>query len=226
MSINGNLFIPGDREPCNVPIGENEILVRDANGCEVTYIFEVFPPDEYEIDLGDDLVVPNPATETIGYFSNLPEDSITQRIWTVNDSIFCEGCDSILLDVESNLLVGIKAYYAGGECYIEDVLHIVYSDELSIFIPNIFSPNGDGRNDYFTVYGDEKVRSIVSLQIFDRWGTFIWEGRSLTPGNEPQGWNGAYKGEIVQPGVYVYSVELELDNGSMKRLQGTITVQR
>jgi len=226
MSINGNLFIPADREPCNVPIGENSIVLRDANGCEIEYMFTLNPPTEYVLDLGEDLVIRSPSTDTFGYQTDLPEEIITDRQWFLNDSLFCRGCENITVDVDQEFLVNLKLLYADGECFIEDVLHIQYIDELSIFAPNVFTPNGDGRNDFFTIYGDEDVDQILSLQIFERWGTQIWEGRSLFPGNEPQGWDGSYQGEIVPPGVYVYTAEILLTDGSTKRLQGSVTVSR
>ena len=226
MSINGNLFIPADREPCNVPIGENSILLRDANGCEIDYDFSLNPPEVFELDLGSDIVVREPSEEIFDYSTNLPEEMITEEQWILNDSLFCRGCESIFVDVDRELIVDLRLFYAEGECFLEDVLFVRYVDELSIFAPNVFTPNGDGRNDFFTIYGDHKVESIVSLQIFERWGTQLWEGRSLAPGNEPQGWDGTYQGEIVLPGVYVYSAEVLLTDGSTKRLQGTITVSR
>jgi gliding motility-associated-like protein len=226
MSINGNLFIPADREPCNVPIGENSILLRDANGCEIEYSFSLSPPEEFELDLGGDIVVREPSEEIFDYSTNLPEEMITEEQWILNDSLFCRGCESIFVDVDRELIVDLRLFYAEGECFLEDVLFVRYVDELSIFAPNVFSPNGDGRNDFFTIYGDHKVESILSLQIFERWGTQLWEGRSLLPGNEPQGWDGTYQGEIVQPGVYVFSAEIQLTDGSTKRMQGTVTVSR
>jgi gliding motility-associated-like protein len=226
MSINGNLFTPADREPCNVPIGENTILLRDANGCEIEYTFELNPPENYLVDLGEDLVFRNPSTDTLGYATDLPEEIITDQQWFINDSLFCRGCEDVIIDVSEDYLVNLKLFYADGDCFIEDVLHILYADELDVFVPNVFSPNGDGRNDFFTIFGDEKVVSITSLLIFDRWGTQLWEGRSLTPGNEPQGWDGSYKGEIVPPGVYVYTAEIRLNDGSTKRLQGSVTLSR
>jgi gliding motility-associated-like protein len=226
MSINGNLFIPADREPCNVPIGENAIVLQDANGCEIEYTFTLNPPVEYSVDLGEDLVIRTPTTDTLGYQTDLPEEILTERQWFLNDSLFCRGCENISVDVDQEFLVNLKLLYADGECFIEDVLHIRYIDEIEIFVPNIFTPNGDGRNDFFTIFGDEEVDQILSLQIFERWGTQLWEGRSLMPGNETQGWDGSYRGETVVPGVYVYTAEILLTDGSTKRLQGTVTVSR
>ena len=226
MSINGNLFIPADREPCNVPIGENSIVLRDANGCEIEYTFELNPPEIYALDLGEDIVIRSPSTDTLDYTTDLPVEIISDQEWFLNDSLFCRGCENVVIDVSEEYLVNLKLFYADGDCFIEDILHIRYIDELDVFVPNVFTPNGDGRNDFFTIFGDEDVQSIQSLLIFDRWGTQLWEGRNLTAGNEPQGWDGSYQGEIVPVGVYVYTAEIRLDDGSTKRLQGSITVSR
>jgi len=226
MSINGNLFIPADREPCNVPMGENTLLLRDANGCEIETNFTLLPPENFVLDLGEDIVVRSPETETLDYASDLPEEMLTEEQWILNDSLFCRGCETLDVFVDREYLVNLRLYYAEGECFLEDVLFIRYIDELSVFVPNVFSPNGDGENDFFTIYGDEEVASILGLQIFERWGTQLWEGRSLVPGNESQGWDGRYQGEIMPPGVYVYSAQVLLTDGSTKQLQGTITLSR
>jgi gliding motility-associated-like protein len=71
-----------------------------------------------------------------------------------------------------------------------------------VYIPNTFTPDGDGRNDKFFVKGI----GIMEIQyfIFDRWGNRIWEGYNLD-----SAWDGTYKGETVQIDTYVYKIKIK-----------------
>jgi gliding motility-associated-like protein len=90
--------------------------------------------------------------------------------------------------------------------------------DVGLFIPNAFTPNGDGRNDRFTVYGNY-IKS-VKLMIFNQWGEKLFEGNNL------QGWDGTYKG-IKQPiGVYVYVAEVLFENGNRYHKKGSINLVR
>jgi gliding motility-associated-like protein len=96
---------------------------------------------------------------------------------------------------------------------------------MNIFIPNIFTPNGDGVNDGFTLFTDPQV-SIDQFLIFDRWGNMIFETRNISPNDTQMGWDGRSKGQLVNEGVYVYSIHITLPNGIEEVIQGDITVIR
>ena len=93
------------------------------------------------------------------------------------------------------------------------------TDGVEIFIPNTFTPNGDGRNDIFYVYGNAIVK--VKLRVYNQWGQFLYQSLSLQ-----NGWDGTYKGQMQPNGVYVYYVDLELTDGSKTMRKGTITLLR
>ncbi|MBI1222057.1 MAG: T9SS type B sorting domain-containing protein [Bacteroidetes bacterium] len=86
-----------------------------------------------------------------------------------------------------------------------------------VFIPDAFSPNGDGLNDVF-----EPVTSdvnFVKLQIFNRWGEKVYSGE-----NYYAKWDGSFGGQIVPEGVYVYTVEAIGVDGKLYTYNGTLTV--
>jgi gliding motility-associated-like protein len=86
------------------------------------------------------------------------------------------------------------------------------------FIPNVFTPNGDGVNDDFEVYVQEGA-TLTSFQVFDRWGEKVHDG--LYP------WNGTYKGQKAPEGVYVYLVNIHLisQDQDIER-KGSVTLLR
>ena len=86
-----------------------------------------------------------------------------------------------------------------------------------LFIPNAFSPNGDGKNDIFHVRGtfiDE-----VYLAVYNRWGELIFETRSLDVG-----WNGTYEGELLPPDVFSYYLEVRCLGGAEIFKKGNVSL--
>ncbi|MDP4262924.1 MAG: gliding motility-associated C-terminal domain-containing protein [Bacteroidota bacterium] len=112
---------------------------------------------------------------------------------------------------------------AGG-CMKDTTINIVENIPAGgcndIFIPNAFTPNNDGKNDFFTIALPSSFKDI-SLQVFNRWGAAVCQatGNNLS-------WDGSYKG-VQQPiGVYIYSLNYSDRNGNRKILKGTLTLIR
>ncbi|MCD0486658.1 putative Ig domain-containing protein [Pedobacter sp. MC2016-14] len=89
----------------------------------------------------------------------------------------------------------------------------------TFFVPNTFTPNGDGRNDLFMVYGNTVAR--MKMRVYSQWGAFIYESNS-----QQNGWDGTYKGMLQPNGVYVYYVEITFNDGTTGMKKGTITLLR
>ncbi len=87
----------------------------------------------------------------------------------------------------------------------------------NVFLPNVFSPNGDGENDVLYVRG-EGIQ-YLELIIYNRWGEKIFE-----TADQKNGWDGTYKGMKVDAGVYSYILTAEFSGNVTKTLQGTVTV--
>lgn len=87
----------------------------------------------------------------------------------------------------------------------------------SLYVPNTFTPNGDGKNDIFLAYGTS-IRNF-KIRIYNQWGQFTFESQSIT-----QGWDGTFKGTMQPSGVYVYYIDVTFNNGTSKMLKGTITL--
>ena len=92
-----------------------------------------------------------------------------------------------------------------------------------MFIPTAFSPNSDGENDHFTVYGSD-VTLINTLEIYDRWGNLLHRVEDLAPGVEDTGWNGSAMGQMLPIGVYLYHVELTFRNDLQASFAGSVAL--
>ncbi|HEX4875749.1 MAG TPA: PKD domain-containing protein, partial [Chitinophagaceae bacterium] len=99
----------------------------------------------------------------------------------------------------------------------------VICKNANLFIPNTFSPNGDGSNDVFYPRG-KGLERVKLLRIFNRWGEVVFEKRDFPVNDASAGWNGIYKGKPPQPDVYVYQAEVYCENGDVIKLNGNIAL--
>ncbi len=93
----------------------------------------------------------------------------------------------------------------------------------NFFIPNTFSPNGDGINDVFYLRGTGLFR-VNSMMIFNRWGEIVFEKKNFSVNDPLAGWDGNYKGKKAKPDVYVYQIEIVCDNGEIIKYSGNIAL--
>lgn len=88
-----------------------------------------------------------------------------------------------------------------------------------VFIPNAFSPNGDGLNDVLKVYG--YIIRDIHFMIFNQWGEKVFETNT-----QSRGWDGMYKGKAQASGVYIYVCRLQLTDGTVVNKKGAINLIR
>ena len=94
-----------------------------------------------------------------------------------------------------------------------------------IFVPTGFSPNGDSANDRLLVHGQPSAR-ILDFRLFDRWGELVYETGNFTPNDPDIGWDGTFRGQEMDPGVYVWILEVEYMDGVTEILRGNTTLIR
>ncbi|RYD98335.1 MAG: gliding motility-associated C-terminal domain-containing protein [Sphingobacteriales bacterium] len=90
----------------------------------------------------------------------------------------------------------------------------------TLALPNAFTPNGDGKNDFFAVK-NMAFQGVHSFRIFDRWGRMIFETRDAA-----QGWDGTIKGISAEQGMYFYEIRLSLRDGTAKIFKGDVMLMR
>lgn len=104
-----------------------------------------------------------------------------------------------------------KSDTAEVEVYFEDC------DDPEVYVPNAFTPNNDGKNDALYVRGNNIVKMYFA--IFDRWGQLIFETNT-----QKKGWDGTYKGILLEPTVYAYYLDVECIGGARLKKSGNITL--
>lgn len=123
-------------------------------------------------------------------------DSIT---WIMGEGVVCANCPYTQVYPTRRGCYVAEAVNSFG-CKVSDDICIDIIREFSAYIPNSFTPNNDGINDVFLVYGENILQ--VSMEIYDRWGARIFYSEDYTVG-----WDGRYKNEWCPAGVYTYIIK-------------------
>jgi gliding motility-associated-like protein len=111
-------------------------------------------------------------------------------------------------------------------CIAIDSVLVLVNIVRPIYIPNVFSPNGDGINDFFYIQGSPASDGIEVLRIFDRWGAVVFEDFEIDLNDEYRGWDGTFKGRPVNAGVFTFYTNVHFLDNETLTYSGTITVIR
>jgi len=111
-------------------------------------------------------------------------------------------------------------------CVATDEVQIRVNKDRLVYVPNIFTPNGDGRNDILFVYGGQGVLRVKAFKMFNRWGELLHEAYNFQPEAPDSGWDGNFRGEVMNPGVFVYYAEVEFIDGRVELYKGDVTLMR
>ena len=145
--------------------------------------------------------------------------------WSPSGGLSCDTCWNPVLNTLSNrmyTITGTNQFY----CVDTAILMVNVYYQSHIAMPNTFSPNGDGVNDYFYVISGVAVARVNQFQIFSRWGEKVFEISNVLPNDYVSGWNGMYKGRQAPAGTYVYVLILGLTDGTSETYRGNITLMR
>jgi gliding motility-associated-like protein len=137
----------------------------------------------------------------------------------------CNDCPAPVATPKSNTTYTVNATDAFGCIASGDITVMVTCNNNNFFIPNTFSPNKDGVNDFFYPRGTGLV-TIQSLKIFNRWGEPVFEKKNFSPNNATAGWDGNFKGKPAVPDVYIYSIEIICENSQMIPFRGNVMLLR
>jgi gliding motility-associated-like protein len=224
-AIDGTNFEVAEGLPLRGPIapGDYALIIRDALGCEAEQAFSIEEMPPLALDLGSNIRVTQGDTVTLNPQLNFVPDSI---LWSPAGLLDCINCLTPSFIPDNNTVITLLALMDAG-CETEDEILIQVDRRVPVYAPNVFSPNGDESNDYFTLFAkDNQVVEITSLLIFDRWGNQVFEQRNFSPSEESLGWDGRSRGQLLNSGVFVYKAEVALIDGQTIPLNGEVLLMR
>ncbi|TCZ74099.1 PKD domain-containing protein [Flaviaesturariibacter aridisoli] len=174
-----------------------------------------------EINLGPDLVL---ATGTVKpLVSTVTNGPIVSWLWSPATDLSCSTCPQPSVTVRQNRTYVVEGANGFG-CTNTDTLTIrTVCELLQTYIPNAFSPDGDGINDVLMVRGTG-IAQVKSFRVFNRWGETVYERANFAPNDPAFGWDGKVKGKVSSPDVFIYTAEVVCENGITYTYKGNVSL--
>lgn len=227
FSIDNQPFVEQTVFP-GLPVGQYHLLAQDVNGCTYdslvtidivqTHLVEI-EASKNPIDLGEGIAL-------TAIFNVLVSD-ITDISWFSADSLICQGLDCLTLFVQPSEKTSYKVISTDvNGCTSTASIEILVAKQDQLFIPNAFSPNNDGTNDELELFAGPAIDRVLKLMIFDRWGEELLFIDDLRPGDPQAIWDGTFQGQQMPQGVYVYLLQVQLLDGSIREKSGDFTIIR
>ena len=202
--------------------GPYYLKLTDENGCEYYDTIKLSDPPIWSISLPTQIQLERGESRQI----KIKLDSIfiqeiqfepEQGIRKLNDSVF-------IITGNQSISYLIKVLDERG-CEKEYALQIEVIDNTSVYVPNSFSPNGDGINDWYYPKSKEE-KQLSRFEIFDRWGNRMYSKQNIKTNQEIEGWNGSVNNQKATIGVYVCHMEWQNPDGSIVKKTLDLTLLR
>ena len=208
----------------NLAEGNYSYSITDKDGCSFQDSITIESPEEFSINLGPDLEIDLGDIVILTPNPNFPIDNY---VWEPSELIDCKiDCDEIILSPSSSTIITSVAQ-STNNCITSDTVSIIVNSIRKAYFPNAFTPNNDGLNDYFTVFGSiPNIQKVEKMLIFDRWGKIIYEEYNFIPNEPTSGWDGTHNGAILKSGSFVYLIEVRFLDNEVIKYRGIVTLIR
>ncbi|HYC27823.1 MAG TPA: gliding motility-associated C-terminal domain-containing protein, partial [Chitinophagaceae bacterium] len=198
------------------------VIGYDGHNCFTDTAFITVGVGQYPtVNLGPDLTL---ATGTLHPLTSLIQNGpIAQWQWTPSTDLSCDDCPLPIAEIKKDISYSVKVVTDYG-CVATDTISIkTFCESAQVYIPNAFTPDGDGYNDIFMVRASG-VAMVKTFRVFNRWGILVYESNNHPPNTPQYGWDGKVKGVVGGPDVYVYTAEVICENGSSYTYKGNVTI--
>ena len=206
--------------------GAYEYVLSTAAGCDSLVQLELFT---IPMSLGVDIASPIELVlgETVDVVPNFVDPRLILFSWF--DENYLAFAETLVLEDyqtynNTNIFLESRDVYG---CLVKDTVEIrVDKENIRLFVPNAFSPDGNGLNDFFRYYESIALANVKTFAVFDRWGAAVYREENISAGEPFLGWDGKVRGEDAAIGVYAYFIEAVFLDGSEKIFRGDVTLFR
>ncbi len=202
--------------------GTYTLLVEDANGCQKSATVLLEAPKPLSVDAGNDQFIQLGESIVLNASTNLLSPIV---LWQPPEHLLCPNCLSTAAHPLQSTQYQVLVTDENG-CSASDEIWVQVAPGGQVYVPNAFTPNGDGTNDHLGVFADASIADILLFQVFDRWGGLVFEGVGTRPNIPESGWDGQSKGKKAAEGVYVYRLEILKVDGAWLQLSGEVSLVR
>jgi gliding motility-associated-like protein len=151
--------------------------------------------------------------------------NIVSLNWTPSNTLSCANCLTPLATPMKTTKYDLTAINDGGCATTGSIQVQVICNGANFFVPNSFSPNGDGVNDHFIVNG-VGLNTIPSITIYNRWGQIVFQKSNFAPNSASDAWDGTFNGQPAPSDVYIYTVQILCNNATLIPYHGNVTLIR
>lgn len=198
------------------------VIGDDGMNCFSDTAFVTVAIGQYPvISLGPDVTL---ATGTLHPLASTVEHGpIRTWAWSPATDLSCANCPLPSAFIRKDISYTVRGTTAYG-CSDTDTISIkVFCESSQVFVPNAFTPDGDGVNDVLMVRG-KGIAMVKTFRVFNRWGEVVFEKSSFRPNDPAFGWNGRVRGILGGPEVYLYTAEVVCENGATYTYKGNVSL--
>lgn len=202
--------------------GSYNLVIQDQNGCTATETAVVEAPFQAEITIEDLLVLDFSDSIQLTPLTNIPPGGGAIWEWSTQPGLSCYDCANPFAQPFTQTTYNVTVTDANG-CSATDRITVQVKRDRNVYIPNVFSPNDDGQNDRFYVFG-KGIKKIRSMQVFSRWGEKVFSAADIPANEESFGWDGLFNGKRMNPAVFAWFAEIEFVDGKVILYKGDVTL--
>jgi len=222
-SLDGGNFQPSSLYP-GLGAGVYMLTIIDEKGCMNVTDVEILDAAPYTVDAGDTLYTDLGFPAQINAI--VTPNFVSKIVWTpLEGLVFPTDSLNPVAVAPGSTLYNIEVTNPAG-CVATDDVFILVNVLRPVYIPNVFSPNDDGINDYFFVAANPAVSEIEKFSVYNRWGALVYEQSGIPYGMDGGGWDGKFKGQFAEIGVYAYHARIKFIDGFTADYSGSVTVLR
>ena len=204
--------------------GFYNVVIKDANNCSMEEVIEIDAPRTLSIDLDPTIELQIGDSTELEALTNIPYAEIAEITWTPELGLSCTDCMNPMVKPFNSTHYKINIIDQNG-CEATASVQLVVDATPQVYIPTAFTPDGDGTNDYFTIFAKSNmVNQVITLQIFNRWGEIVFQRDNFSPNDESLGWDGRFDRQKMRPAVFVYRAELEMVDGRKVQIKGDVAL--
>ena len=201
--------------------GTYDLIVTDDNGCMAAFETDLPGPDIPELEIERNYFSELGDPIKFGIQANVDLEFIE---WSTQEGLSCYDCiDPTATPVESTSYTITATSFDG--CSTTETLSLNIDKKRDVYVPNIFSPNGDGLNDRLSVFGGPEVANVMAMRIYSRWGELVYEQSNINVNDELMGWNGTFQGRQVPRGTYIWFIQVSFIDGEVFEYRGTVALK-
>jgi gliding motility-associated-like protein len=212
----------------NLTGGTYALEINDANKCQTRYDLTIVEPAKLQAVTTVDTLIH--FGDNVSLFAGLTAPSVISSIkWSANrDSINlkCTDCTQTSASPRLTTLFRVVMVDTFG-CSLKREIVVHVDKNRKIFAPTAFSPNNDGENDNFNLFGGSGTRRILTFKIFNRWGTMMYQRSNMPPLDAlSNGWDGMFQGREASNDTYIWIAEIEFEDGETEVFKGDVALLR